>query len=44
MGNRGWYCLGKTATGHPRHPSRLGNMHPLEPLTAETHSGREQER
>ena len=28
----GWYCLGKTALKHPRHPSRLSNDVELEPL------------
>ena len=28
----GWYCLGRTENGHPRHPSRLGNNQPFVPL------------
>lgn len=27
----GWFCLGKTASRHPRHPSRLGNDAQLVP-------------
>lgn len=31
----GFYCLGTTASGEPRHPSRLGYDTPLEPVGKE---------